>query len=121
MNSELRTKLRGAAGLGSRKKRALEGYGVDVAVIFTRRGAPNTADYPPQYAIAAERTPLHLVEAGPRAEERRNGSVRRRKVQIAFGRMIVTRMRCGLLELEPDEDTPIIWRTTLFPAPPEEI
>ena len=67
------------------------------------------------------RTGLCELEAGPRAEERRNGGVRRRKVRIAVGRMIGRRIRCGLLELEPDEDTPIIWRTTLFPAPPEEI
>ena len=57
----------------------LEGYRVNVIVIFTRCGAPNTADYPPQYAIAAEYMPLHLAEDGPRAEKRRNGGVRRWK------------------------------------------
>ena len=40
MNSKLPTKLRGAAGLVSRKRRALEGYGVDIVRIITRGGAP---------------------------------------------------------------------------------
>lgn len=44
---------------------------------FILNGAPNTADYPPQYATVAERTPLHFAEDGPRAEKRRNGGVRR--------------------------------------------
>jgi hypothetical protein len=35
MNSKLPTKLRGAAGLVSRKRRALEGYGVDIVRIIT--------------------------------------------------------------------------------------
>lgn len=51
------------------QKRVLEGYGVDIVLIFTRRGGPNSADCPPKY-------PLYLTEAELRAEERRNDSVR---------------------------------------------
>lgn len=53
----------------------LEGYRVNVIVIFTRCGAPNTVDFPSQYAFAAETRPLHAAEAGACAEERRNGGV----------------------------------------------
>lgn len=46
----------GAASLISFKKRALEGYSVDIVVFFTRCGAPNTADCPRQHASVAEIT-----------------------------------------------------------------
>lgn len=63
-----------------------EGYSVDIVLIFTRRGAPNTADYPLQYAIVAECTPLHLAEDGPRVETAAFGG---EKVRISSGRMII--------------------------------
>ena len=40
MNRELPIQLRRAASLVSCKRRALEGNGVDIVVIFTRHGAP---------------------------------------------------------------------------------
>lgn len=75
---------------------ALFGYSVDVTVIITQCGAPNTADYPLKYAIVAERTPLHLAEDGPRVETAAFGG---EKVRISSGRMIiVTRtLRRGLV------------------------
>lgn len=57
----------------------MEGNRVDIVLIITRYGAPNTADCPPQYAIVAERTPLPLTEDGPRVGKRRSGGVRRRE------------------------------------------
>lgn len=53
----------------------MESYSVDIVLIITRRGAPNTVDFPSQCAFAAETTPLHAAEAGACAEERRNGGV----------------------------------------------
>jgi len=38
--------------------RALEGYGGDIVLIIPGDGAPDTADFPLQYDIAAETTPV---------------------------------------------------------------
>jgi len=38
-----------------------EGYSVDVVIIITRRGAPNSADFPVLPPIAAETTPLSII------------------------------------------------------------
>jgi len=58
---------------------------VDMFLFFTRRGAPDTADCPPQYAVAAECTPLYLANAGQRAESIETTPFGGRKVRIAQG------------------------------------
>jgi hypothetical protein len=56
-----------------------EGYSVDIVLVFTWRGAPNSADYTLWYAKAVEHTLFYLAEAGWPAKVRRNGGVRQRK------------------------------------------
>lgn len=68
--------------------RLKEGYGVNIVIIFARCGAPNTADYPPQYAIAAERAPLCFAEETPAQKSVETATFGGGKVRIAEGPMV---------------------------------
>lgn len=88
MNSALPIQLRGAASLVSRKRRALEGYGVDKVVFFTRWGAPNTADCPLLPPITAQTTPpkqRRITDGRKIVQTARFGG---EKVRIASGRSV---------------------------------
>ena len=67
----------GAAGNGRSWVFDIYVNGIEVR-IFIPQGAPNSADYPLQYAIAVEHTLSYLAEAGRRAKLRINGGVRQR-------------------------------------------
>lgn len=56
-------------GLDSEKTGALEGYGVDIVLIITRRGAPNSADLHHPYGNSVDAV-LRFIVLGPPGEIR---------------------------------------------------
>lgn len=48
---------KGGISLGSCKRRALEGYGVDIVLIFTRDGAPSPKEFCENSAVKKDGAP----------------------------------------------------------------